>query len=493
LEVLLKSHISKTGTRCCTAKKMVNLLNIIPMKTMFLFFLILSAFVCKGQSTRVVEFRHDLRWAEETRFPHYFSDPEVQNEIFGNIRNSFSETLGYHDLQLPHAVSYKVYQMFGKQKVEMPRSAGSDTQIGIFSFITRATVGEAMLWNLRIIVRQGNRVIHDREVTHEIEYFNNAGYFNPERWLTAAEFVLLFDRLVNESLGKLPVSDEKIIVGSFQGKEEIIFSVAPGLQKNLFKIKGAWQSGNNFSAMIESEKEPILTCDFRKGAIQERSTPGFSGLIAGLLTEVTGLNFEYDQKIKHQVNGSLHFPDQKYKFKTKWIEFQTRSVKTGETESKVSDPVITEVYDDHTQVGYMLYYYEEIILTTAETKRNLYGLSKTLGRMIIHSVRGVLHDYDFSAEYHVADGVIFVSSGNDIVAAMVLANCNPESNSFSNQRMSENRTIRTSSGSTVVSRPSLKDESRNEWYYLYLRPDVSDPEEIAVMQALVCLFMSMGS
>jgi hypothetical protein len=55
--------------------------------------------------------------------------------------------------------------------------SNNDFEIGIFSFITRSTYGFGMLWkfNIIIIIKQNNKIILQKEVSHELEYFNVSG------------------------------------------------------------------------------------------------------------------------------------------------------------------------------------------------------------------------------------------------------------------------------------------------------------------------------
>jgi hypothetical protein len=466
------------------------------MKTLFFVILLLIAHVCIAQPVKVVVFKHEMRWTDETRFPNYFADAAVREQIFENTAQAFTQRFGFTNIEFPDAVDYNIYQGFKKQKTDMPKQAKGD-EIGIFSFITRATSGSTMYWKMNVVVRQHNAVIHQKEISHELEYFNIAGYFSQLCWMQDTLFVALFDRLIREALELQPQSNECIVVGSLESMHTRVNEISPELKQSLFKIRGAWQTGGNFAGRIEDDELNDLSFNFGKWHSSNSFKPTFSQILATVFTETTGIDFLYNQKVKNQIEGNLSFTNLKQEFgiRQKWVDIATRTVKTGEVVSKISDPAVTELFDAQGQIGYMVYTYQEIINETNMSTRKFnfytgYVDKNTLGIQRIHTVKGMLNDKPLKAEYYVSDGIVLVYLDEAVSGAMILANCNPNNRTFSNQKLSKNKTVQHSSVSTIGF-PSLDEEDKNEWYPVYFREDAPEEEKIKVIQSLVCMFFSV--
>jgi hypothetical protein len=468
------------------------------MKTLHLIGLLFLPLVCLSQTAHVVVFNHDLRWADETRFPNYFLIPELREAVQQDLSCAFIEKFDVSDVLFPEEIAYKIYEAFGKQKTDMPRgSHQGEPEIGIFSFITRATVGFAMIWRLKLVVKQDGAIIYDREVSHELEYFNPSGYLESRRWMSEAEFRQIFNRLTREALGLLPFSDEKIILGSLESFREKVQDFIPQLRETTLVIRGAWREGGNYGALIVSETDTISSFQFKQGFLSQVAPPSFSQLMAGLFTSVTGLDIAYDQYVRNQINCTILFADTlKYGVRLKWIDVVSRSVKSDEDILILSDPVVSEVYDERAQIGYFVYAYWEEVNATEQTQmqRNLFSGMKTmntLGIDRIHSIKGVLSGKEVYAAYNEGEGLIVVRLGEVIAAAMMVQNINPDNTSVSGRKLSENKTFVISS-SQNIKKVKLTDSSQAEWYPLYFNENISSDDHLLCAQTLICLFSSMG-
>ncbi|MBW6498521.1 MAG: hypothetical protein K0B09_09050 [Bacteroidales bacterium] len=200
-------------------------------------------------------------------------------------------------------------------------------------------------------------MIHSKEVSHELEFFNMTGYASALRWMAAFEFVQNFNRLSREALGLIPTSDEKIVLGSWENYEQMIKAARPDLSKTYLKLKGGWTAGGNFAGQFSFAEDSTSEFNLKRGFAWEFTPPSFSELLASALTNATGVDFLYNQRSKSQVNASLEFsPDMAFGLKMKWYNFETRSVKTGETMSYVSNPVTTEIFSrNHCTAGSCLH------------------------------------------------------------------------------------------------------------------------------------------
>lgn len=460
---------------------------------------VLLCFVSFAQNAQVVVFKHELRWTDEARFPNYFLYQDIRDSIYKDTKLELMKYLKVSDVKLPEAVAYKIINGFGSQKIELPKTVSSnDFEIGLFSFITRATVGELMFWKLNVVIRQNNKIIFQKEVSHELEYFNVSGYVTSQQWLSPEEFKDVFQRLVKEALGVLPASNERIILGSLETQEKKASALLLNPTRQLLKINGAWESASNFSAKLESDNETILDFYFKDEIIWEFPKPTLSDFLAPLFTEVTGLNISYTNKVANQKKGTLLFSDgQKFGINLKWIELETKSTTSDEvTSQRISNPLIAELYNEKEQIGYFLYTRSEVIRTTDKTERkfnpyNGYQTQNTLGIEQIHRIEGSLYNKPLFAEYNENRGVIEIQSGDEKLGVMVVQNCNPENRSIGNVSLSKNKRF-TSSGENIGKR-SMENTKSIEWYPIYFPEKSSNEAKRISLETLICLFFGIGN
>ncbi|MBE0655049.1 MAG: hypothetical protein IH594_14705 [Bacteroidales bacterium] len=469
------------------------------MKTRILIVIALSLFqISNGQIARVIMVKHELRWTDETRFPNYFLYPDLRDSIFSDTRQELLNKLQSGEVVFPEKVEYKIINGFGNQKVEMPAATSTEgPEIGIFSFITRATSGFAMHWKMSLIVREKGKTIISSEVSHELEYFDASGYLSSRCWLSPEEFRAIFGRLVKEALGSLPASDEKITLGLPEEKEELIRTLFPDSERALLKIKGAWLDAGNFTALLESERDTLAMLDYRSGWDSEYVVPTGSGIFANLFTEITGIDTYYEQKVILEKKGTMLFPDGKRtKIRLRWIEMQERTVSGEGGISTVTEPLITELYDGETRAGDFLYTRRVKVHGTDQTTESFNIFSgfqtvNTLGSERTQQIDGFLGDIPVYAEFNEYFGIIEVSADTVLLAMMVAQNCNPDSQSFGKAKMSKNKKIMVSGSS--IGRQSMDDTQKVEWYPIYLPVNASKETGEMCIKILSCLFFGMGT
>jgi hypothetical protein len=473
------------------------------IKTIFLITsTLLLSYVSVAQQARIVVFDHELRWTDETKFPNYFLIPEVRNSIFNDTKLELMNYLKVPDIKLPEDVKYKIINGFGKQKVEFPNDiSGNDPIIGISSFITRANVGYAIFWKLILVIKQNNKIILGKEVSHELEYSNASGYVTAQQWISPEEFQEIFIGLVREALGVSPSSNEKIVLGSQEAKEEKVRSLLSQPVKHMLKINGAWHSAGNFSALLEAGNDTILNFYFKEVETLSYAKPYLlAPILAGLLAKATGMDVSYEEKVRHEKKGTLFFSDsQNFEIKLKWIAFETRSVPSNDvyTSTQISNPLTAELYGNKQQAGYFIYTRVENVHVTDRTKDNInvftgHQMENTLGTELIHRIEGSLNTKSITAEYNESLGIIIVKSGEELMAIMVVQNCNPESRSIGRAAVSKNKIFVMSPGQ-ISKKPSLKNEKSVEWYAIYFPASISDESKIQAIETLLCLFFGMGN
>jgi hypothetical protein len=402
------------------------------------------------------------------------------------------------DIKFPDEVSYNIIPGFGKQKAEMPKAvSGNDLAIGIFSFITRATSGYAIFWKLKIIIIQNNNVIIEKEVSHELEYFNASGYMESRQWISPKEFQDIFHNLVRETLGYLPASNEKIVLGSLESIEEKVRSISPPLKRTLLKMNGGWKSSGNYSGLIESDNDTLLQFNFMERSLEEVK-PSLTPLFASLFTDITGIDFLYVQEIKSELNGILTFSDkQKFGIRLKWFGNKIRSVKDGTITTNISNPVSAELYDQKVQTGYFLYVSMEKVNSTDKTTEKFnaftgYQKENTLGIERIDRIKGSLSGKQIFGEFNENNDIIMINSGDTLLGVMVVENCNPESRSVSGSKLSKNKIFLVPSSQGLTA-PSMENNKKVEWYPFYLAENSSDETRKLCVKTLICLFFGIGN
>ena len=168
-----------------------------------IFFLILLRPIAGfSQEGHVVTFSHTIRWLNESNFPNYFLITEIKDSINDLINKKLTQKLGIKNVTFPEKVEYNIITGFGKQKkVPSISNNPSGYNIDLFSFLTRATAGNAVFWSLNVVIRKDGVIILDKEVKHEIENANSSAYMTSLRWLSPHEFQKIFSGFINEALG----------------------------------------------------------------------------------------------------------------------------------------------------------------------------------------------------------------------------------------------------------------------------------------------------
>lgn len=456
--------------------------------------------ITSAQIPQVVVFNHTLRWTDEVKFPNYFLQPEIRDSVFNNTKTELMRWFSVTDLKFPEDIIYSFIQGTGKQKTSMPEAtSGNNPEIGIFSFITRATVGFGMLWKFKIIIRQNNKILLEREVSHELEYFNPAGYVESRRWISPEEFRDIFHKLVRETLGFQPAANEKIVLGSLESIEKKVQAISPRLKRTIFKINGGWKSGGNFSGLIESGTDTLLKFNFKQSTIEETGSSLNHPLLAALFTDITGIDISYNEQINRELSGVLTFSDnQTFEIKLKWLTTGTSSIKGDDNlVTNISNPLTAELFDQKLPSGYFLYVSLEKVNATDKTteKTNAFaGTQKvnTLGIETIHRIKGVLSGKSIFGEFNENQGIVMINSESDLLGVMIVENCNPESRSVSGNKVSKNKVFLVPSTSNVKN-PSMDDTKKVEWYPLYLDENSSEDSREFCIETLICLFFGIGN
>lgn len=170
------------------------------MKQLLVIILLFATLPVTAQVLNLTSVQHEIRWLDEYRFPPFVTYKQVQDSIISYtsqiLANKFNTTAGI----LPTGISYHNITGFGKAKLKDPGTSASekDYQASVLSFITRATTGLDVFWNMKIEVRQNGRSVFSKEITHQVLYFADAPqWFTEESFIST--FCVFFDELVEKS------------------------------------------------------------------------------------------------------------------------------------------------------------------------------------------------------------------------------------------------------------------------------------------------------
>jgi hypothetical protein len=400
----------------------------------------------------------------------------------------------------PEKVGYQIITGFGKPRNNpsvTKYSSGYDLEI--YSFLTRATSGYAVFWSVKIILRKEGRIIHEKEVKHEIENSGSSGYVTSMRWLTPKEFRTIFGVLIREAMGMGGEYTDKIKVGGIEEKEREMQMWFPGSTRYLLKKNGVWLTAGNFSAQLVNDSNNVEQFNYKNKPDLRLGKVSLKPILAQLFTDITGLGTSYTVQEKEQKVGILEFSGGKnLRIEMNWIEAITTSNVTGEVESQLSVPLVGQLFRDTTYAGNFIYEKVTQTLVTSETKEKYSLVSgpyqeNSFGTVVIHRIRGVLNDQPFVAEYNELFGLMEIKSNNQTLASLIFQNCNPENlQSSDKNKLSKNKRIITGSVSSIAS-PSLDHEKKLEWYPFYLKGNSSHNELVTAIEIMVCLFFGIGN
>jgi len=401
----------------------------------------------------------------------------------------------------PDKIEYQIITGFGKPKKSPSgalSSAGYDVEIN--SFITRATSGYAVYWSVNVVIRKDGITIIEKEVKHEIEYSNASAYMTSMRWLSPPEFQAIFMGLFREAIGLENKYAEKIIVGRIEEKEKEIQSWFLESSRFMMKKRGSLLQAGNFAAQLENEKDTIIRFSYKNKPELRLGTISYKPILADLFTGIIGLGTEYTIKEKERKRGTIQFSDGKnLTIELNWIEEVTTSNTTGEVKSRITVPLVGQIFNDTTGIGNFIYEKISTILSSEVTKEKFSWVSgpyteNSFGTAMIHRIRGKLHDKPFVAEYNELFGFVEVKTENQTFACLIFQNCNPENKqSFDNSKLSKNKRIM--SGTTVnnLGTPSLENEAKLEWYPIFIKKNSTSAELETGLGILVCLFFGIGN
>lgn len=473
--------------------------NILNSITAILFLLIFPTLIF-AQDTRVVTFNHTLRWETESKFPNYFLIRQVCDSIFSGIKQDLMLKLNVPDVSFPGKVEYRIITGFGKPKNELSKKAtSSGYAVDIFSFITKKTAGFGVEWSVNVVIRKDGNVILSKEAIHEIENSNSAAYMTDLRWMSPRQFQEILRGLIREAIGMESAYSGKIVIGTLEEQEREVRSWFPNSTRYLLKANGAMQKADNFTACVVNNNDTVLRFVYKDKFDLDLQPGSLKPILAGLFTGITGMGTTYTIKEKEKRRGTIEFSNGlNLLIQLDWIEEITASTMTDGIEIHTVVPLVGQIFMDKVPIGNFIYEKISQVLSQGEAKEKFSWVSgsyteNSLGTAVIHRITGVLNNRKFTAEYNELFGLSDIKSESETLASMIFQNCNPENlQSFDKQKISKNKMFVTATSSNVGT-PSMKKETKQEWYPFFIKEN-SKPEEIVTsLEILICLFFGMGN
>jgi hypothetical protein len=163
-----------------------------------------------AQQLNLTSLQHEVRWLDEIRFPPFVKDPVISKDLLANATATLSRKLNVEPGTMPVQVDYKLINMFGKPRPVSPAKSADPNhyQASVLSFITRATNGFEVFWEMKAEIRQNGKVIFSRETRHEL-----LNYEPGFSWFSETSFKQHFSILLEELLELRPPLSQKYVLG----------------------------------------------------------------------------------------------------------------------------------------------------------------------------------------------------------------------------------------------------------------------------------------
>jgi hypothetical protein len=165
--------------------------------------------LCKpgsAQQLNLTSLQHELRWLDEMTFPPLVKDSAFSQQLLQHAASALSRKFKTDSSTIPRHVNYRTIDMFGKPRMLTPAAPPhpDDYQASLLSFITRATAGFDVYWQMKVEVQQHGKTVYSKETKHQI-----LNYEPRNGWYDENTFVEHFSVLLDELLELGPSLPEK--------------------------------------------------------------------------------------------------------------------------------------------------------------------------------------------------------------------------------------------------------------------------------------------
>lgn len=439
-----------------------------------------------SQEVNVTSIQHVVRWVSESNFPNYTWDLRVQEQMLNATAKALQKKYKTESVLLPERVEYKYISGFGKASLNKPANNSNGYNVSVLSWITRATAGYAVLWKMEVMVQQNGKTIFSKQTEHELEYYSMSGYMNSIAWMDVGTFGNHYKNLIEEAFDIGEPLPAKIIIGSFEEKENEAKRLLNQPAQHLLKTKGNFLAGGNFIMKFEKDDE-IISLSYIDGAELSSTKDGMSELGAKLLSSLTKLNIGYNSRTKQKRFGKLEHDDgKKLKLRMEWVEMTTKYTDGSYEEGGAISPIVIDVYNKIDLIGYFTFYSELGSMTQ----------EKTMGFTIekpqpIFFLKGNMNGIDLEVEYEPINELVIVSENKDPKIVVVMNNKNLKSRSFSGTKLSKNKVTMSGSSQGIFSKkPKFENP---EWYAAFTDASANNASLKSYAEAILLMFFAIGN
>jgi len=447
------------------------------MRSPSLAFLFFFASITQAQEVRVHSFQHAIRWVSEANLPRYIQEDWAQDSVKAYSEVLLKNLFHAESVSMPDKIEVSFIELFGKGKLKEPPKTNEPgkVDVSILSFMTRATVGFGVLWHMEMMaVKEGN-VVYRKKTSHELEYYSPTGYMSAVKWYTPEYFLEIYQQLLQELMtdGQLP---GKLVIGSIEQRGKEVSEFLPEPEKALLHTRGNFMAGGNFTLSLSRNGDTLTRVRYRDGA-ESTSTNGFSGVGAGLLSALTGLNFGYDSKVKMKRRGRLEYADGRtVRLELSWMEVVERSTNGSTNGGYRSSPVIGEAFEDKVPIAHFAY-------------NNFYHGTSNMNVLpgqlpFTHSIKGQVGDDQIFAELDAEDNILRVMKDKEVRMAVVMDNITEGSSSHSGSKLTKNKSAMVPSGGK---------NAAPETYGIYYRSGLTPAELQRCLDAVLLLLFCKGN
>lgn len=440
-------------------------------------FFLLPFFGVDAQPVEISSFQHVVRWVYESNFPPFVIHENVSDILVKAAAGEAAKHFNTISVDRLPSIEYRYIRGFGKAEIKNPQSFENDNHyhVAIFSFLTRATTGYKVNWNLKAVASKNGEVVFSHETGHEIECFSATGYLSDMPWFTEESFINLYKDLLAELFDNREPLPAKIIIGSSEQKDKEVREIMVNPVRMKLKSNGNFLGGGNFIMTLvnEDDKDTLVTVNYHDGWRVSSEGINMSEVAASLLSSATGLAIGYNSKSKSISNGRLRYSDgREVRLRTEFVVSTEKYTDGTYGASYPVSPMVAEAFEQNREIAYFT-----CIPAFALSNQNHDALLK--GRFGEHSI---------TAEYNTRQDLIEISEDGQVKVMVVMQNLNPNSNTFSNSRISKNKTFMTQGGSPI----GKARFTEPEWYHFYYDPGLSKTEVLQYLDALFIFFFGMG-
>jgi len=446
-----------------------------------------------SQSAQVVQLEHSLRWLTESNFPNFIQDPYYEKELINQIDYRLKQKFQYSTAIFPEHFTYRLISMFGKSKIKLPKSSEPDYQIAIVSAITRGTSNYKVFWNMQVEIQQNKKIIHEKEVEHELEPYSVSIRMSNQSWMDQNEFVEVFLFLLEECLGIQEYIAEPIALGSLEMVQEKVASIMPIAKEYRLAVAGAMMEESTASYKLLRDSLVLNEFSYKPTSFFEFDL-SISGkqIFADLFTQITSIGTYYTLKSKEHRTGAIYTNDNmKRKVRLDWLEESTLATDEDNEDafSRIISPITGQYFDQDSLIAQFIFYEEIKPIENLTLHEMQFQMDEDM-KQSIYAIIGNFRGTKFDVVYREFDELVFIKINDRLNAVLSLININPESQSAAGYKFSKNKSMMVS---TV--RPIKKREvaiPTAEWYPFYTIEEVNDETAIEMGYFLLLLFFAIG-